>query len=122
MNDSEKVDDEFWLYDLEVETVTTDRPMVCSHRAGEHFRVEGENLVFSAGQRFSLYALAALLPLLPAKQRPTAENDWMSTDDEVACPDANCGARFRISRTGKRSFRHSETSGLARSKEPGDDR
>ena len=49
MNDSEKVDDEFWLYDLEVETVTTDRPMVCSHRAGEHFRVEGENLVFSAG-------------------------------------------------------------------------
>ena len=117
MSDSDSVDDEFWLYDLEVETIQTDRPMVCGHRMGESFRVEGENLVFGAGQIFSLYALAALLPLLPAKQRPTDENDWMSTDDEVACPDANCGARFRITRTGKRPFRHSETSGLARTRD-----
>ena len=39
------------------------------------------------GQGFSIYSLAALLPLLPAKQRPTHPNDWMSTDAEVACPD-----------------------------------
>jgi hypothetical protein len=59
-----------------------------------------------------MYALAALLPLLPAKQRPTSPNDWMSTDAEIACPDPNCGGRFRVTRTGKRTFRHSETTGL----------
>ena len=65
-------DDTFQLYDLRVEVVATDRPMVCSHRAGDAFEVHGENLVMPAGGTFSLYALAALLPLLPAKQRPTA--------------------------------------------------
>ena len=39
----------------------------------------------------------------------TDDNDWMTTDTEIACPDPNCGARFRISRTGKSAFRHSET-------------
>ena len=31
------------------------------------------------GQGFSIYSLAAVLPLLPAKQRPTHANDWMTT-------------------------------------------
>jgi uncharacterized repeat protein (TIGR04076 family) len=105
-------EDGFWLYDLRVETVIGDRPAVCRHVPGESFRVEGENLVFEAGQRVSMYALAAVLPLLPAKQRVTSPNDWMSTDGEIACPDPHCGGRFRITRTGKRYFRHSETTGL----------
>jgi uncharacterized repeat protein (TIGR04076 family) len=57
-------------------------------------------------------ALAALLPLLPAKQRPTDPNDWMSTDAEVACPDPNCPSRFRITRLGKRVFRHAEVTAV----------
>ena len=40
------MDDTFTLYDLKVEVVATDRPMVCSHRAGDYFLVQGENLVF----------------------------------------------------------------------------
>ena len=100
--------DEFPLYDLRVEVVATDRPMVCSHRAGDAFEVRGENLVMAPGRGFSLYALAALLPLLPAKQRMTHPHDWMTTDAEVACPDPHCGARFRITRLGTRTFRHSE--------------
>jgi len=112
------MDDGFWLYDLKVETVIGDRPPVCRHVEGESFRVEGENLVFEAGQRVSMYALAALLPLLPAKQRETDPHDWMSTDAEVACPDPHCGGRFRITRMGKRRFSHAQTTGLpgARSK------
>jgi hypothetical protein len=47
-----------------------------------------------------------LLPLLPAKQRPTHQNDWMTTDAEVACPDPNCPSRFRITRIGTRRFSH----------------
>lgn len=103
---------DFWLYDLKVETVLDGRTPVCRHVEGESFRVEGENLVFAAGTRLSMYALSAILPLLPAKQRDTAEHDWMSTDAEVACPDPHCGGRLRITRVGKRWFRHAETTGL----------
>jgi uncharacterized repeat protein (TIGR04076 family) len=106
------MDDSFQLYDLRVEVVATDRPMVCGHRAGDWFAVEGESLRFPDGQGFSLYALAALLPLLPAKQRVTHEHDWMTTDADIACPDPHCGARFRITRTGLRTFRHSEVTAV----------
>ena len=107
-------DGRFTLYDLRVEVVGSGRPMVCDHREGEHFLVIGEKLVFPEGGRrsFPLYPLAALLPLLPAKQRATAANDWMSTDEEVACPDPHCGARFRITRIGERTFRHADTSAV----------
>jgi uncharacterized repeat protein (TIGR04076 family) len=106
------MDDSFQLYDLRVEVVATERPMVCSHRVGDSFTVEGENLRLPDGQAFSIYALAALLPLLPAKQRVTHENDWMTTDTDVACPDPHCGARFRISRSGVRTFRHGEVTAV----------
>jgi uncharacterized repeat protein (TIGR04076 family) len=102
-------DDTFDLYDLRVEVVATERPMVCRHTAGDAFEVHGELLVMGAGQSFSLYALAAILPLLPAKQRPTHPHDWMTTDAEIACPDPHCGARFRITRLGRRTFSHAET-------------
>lgn len=101
--------DTFELWDLRVEVVGDPDSFVCGHAVGDTFEVSGENLRFGPGQTFSMYALSALLPLLPAKQRMTDRNDWMTTDGEVACPDPNCGARFRISRTGKTTFRHSET-------------
>ena len=105
-------DREFFLYDLRVEVVLDGRKPVCKHVEGESFTVQGENLVFSQDQEISMYALAALLPLLPAKQRDTDPNDWMSTDAEIACPDPHCGGRFRITRTAKRRFTHAETTGL----------
>lgn len=100
--------DEFTLYDLRVEVVEGDAPMVCNHAAGDWFELSGENLSFPPGQTFPLYPLAALLPLLPAKQRETAPADWMTTDAEVACPDPHCGARFRIRRVGRTTFRHGD--------------
>ncbi|MDJ1018117.1 MAG: TIGR04076 family protein [Paracoccaceae bacterium] len=102
----------FWLYDLTVETVLDGRTPVCRHVEGERFRVEGECLVFEQGQKVSMYALAALLPLLPVKQRETNPDDWVSTDAEVACPDPHCGGRFRIIRGQKRWFSHDSTTGL----------
>ena len=100
--------DEFTLYDLRVEVVAGDGPMVCNHAVGDYFELSGENLSLPPGQTFPLYSLAALLPLLPAKQRETHPHDWMTTDMEIACPDPLCGARFRITRTGRSTFRHSE--------------
>lgn len=102
-------DHEFTLYALRVETIEGDRPFVCSHEVGSAFEVHGENLHFDAGKPFSLYALAALLPLLPAKQRPLNEYDWMATDHVIACPDPHCGARFRISRIGRQTVRRDDT-------------
>lgn len=100
--------DDFELWDLRVEVVAGDREMVCNHAVGDYFELSGENLSLPPGQSFPLYPLAALLPLLPAKQRVTHPNDWMTTDAEVACPDPLCGARFRIIRTQRRTFRHSD--------------
>lgn len=100
--------DEFLLYDLRVEVIAGDKPMVCNHAIGDYFELSGENLTLPSGQSFPIYPLAALLPLLPAKQRETHPYDWMTTDMEVACPDPLCGARFRITRTGQTVFRHAD--------------
>ncbi len=102
------MNDSFELYDLRVEVVPGDKPYVCSHHTGQGFDVEGENLIFPEGGRFSLYSLSALLPLLPAKQRMTHANDWMTTDGLIVCPDPYCGALFKITRTGIRTFKHSD--------------
>ena len=106
MNEGDEI---FTLYDLMVEVVGDEQEFVCSHRSGIAFQVIGENLVFEENVQFSLYSLSALLPLLPAKQRITHENDWMTSDEDIACPDPFCGARFRITRTGTREFKRSET-------------
>ncbi len=111
-DDMTNVDDEFALYDLRIEVVATARPMICSHRAGDYFELSGENLSFPPGQTFPIYPLAALLPLLPAKQRETHLNDWMTTDTDIACPDPHCGGVFRITRLGKRIFRHSDVTAV----------
>jgi len=80
--------------------------MICNHRLGDRIALRGENLSLPPGQTFPLYSLAALLPLLPAKQRLTHPHDWMTTDSLIACPDPNCGGRFRITRIGQSVFDH----------------
>jgi uncharacterized repeat protein (TIGR04076 family) len=108
------VNDEFELFDLRVEVVVPEgAKILCNARVGDWFEVRGELLHFPPGQAFSMYSLAALLPLLPAKQRPTHANDWMTTDAEIACPDPHCPTRFRITRLGTRVFRHSDTTAVA---------
>ena len=109
-------DESFELYDLHVEVVApADAKIYCGARLGDSFELRGEMLHLPAGQGFSIYSLASLLPLLPAKQRETQPQDWMSTDAEVACPDPNCPTRFRITRLGKRRFRHSDVTADKRS-------
>jgi uncharacterized repeat protein (TIGR04076 family) len=99
----------FELYNLRVEISDKSGPIVGRHKVGDYFEVIGEDVFFPPGQGFSLYALAALLPLLPAKQRPTHENDWMTSDEYVADPDPNCKAVYRITRTGRTVFRRCDT-------------
>jgi uncharacterized repeat protein (TIGR04076 family) len=106
-------EDTFELYDLKVEVVAPEGARIfCGAQVGDSFELRGEMLHLPPGQGFSIYSLAALLPLLPAKQRPTHPHDWMSTDAEVACPDPHCPTRFRITRLGRRSFSHAETTAV----------
>jgi uncharacterized repeat protein (TIGR04076 family) len=112
MKDHDDQGDTFYLYDLKVEVVRCEGKMICGHEVGDYFEVSGESISIPNGKAFSMYALAALLPLLPAKQRETHPNDWMTTDAEVACPDPHCGAIFRVTRIGKRAFKHSEVSAV----------
>jgi len=110
----QETDDTFELYDLRVEVIGCQpgKQMVCNHPVGSCFEVSGEDLSLPPGQTFPIYPLAALLPLIPAKQRMTHENDWMSTDMDVACPDPNCGGIFRIRRVGVRTFRHRDVTAV----------
>jgi uncharacterized repeat protein (TIGR04076 family) len=112
------IDDSFELHDLRVEVVAPEGAKIyCGAKAGDYFELRGEMLHLPPGQGFSIYSLAAVLALLPAKQRPTHHNDWMSSDAEIACPDPNCPTRLRISRLGKRRFSHGETTGVPLPKE-----
>jgi uncharacterized repeat protein (TIGR04076 family) len=110
---AERRDDSFELYDLRVEVVAPEgAPIYCGAKVGDHFELRGEMLHLPPGQGFSIYSLAAVLPLLPAKQRPTDRNDWMTTDAEIACPDPNCASRLKITRLGLRRFSHAETTAV----------
>jgi uncharacterized repeat protein (TIGR04076 family) len=109
-------DDEFELYDLRVEVIAPPGAKLwCNAAAGDWFELRGELLHLPPGQGFSLYSLAAVLPLLAAKQRVTHPNDWMDSDAEIACPDPNCPSRLRITRLGKRRFARSETTATEKS-------
>jgi uncharacterized repeat protein (TIGR04076 family) len=110
-------DDTFELYDLRVEIVAPPGSKLYCGAIGDYFELRGEMLHLPPGQAFSIYSLSAVLPLLPAKQRMTHPHDWMSTDAEVACPDPNCPSRLRITRIGKRAFRHSETTATSLAKD-----
>jgi uncharacterized repeat protein (TIGR04076 family) len=95
---------QFELYDIRVEVTSNGKPMNCNHPVGSFFEVSGENLMLPPGQSFPIYVLASLIPIITAKQRPSDPADWITTEDEVACPDPYCGGVFRVIRTGKRLF------------------
>ena len=65
-------------------------------RPGDHFTLRSGRLTIPSGGHFCLYALHAALPLLPAKQRPLADGDWLKEDSHVICPDPAGNVIMRI--------------------------
>ena len=97
----------YQLYDLEIVTVGDPSTFNCSHKVGDTLLVQGENLSFKAGtKQFSHYALATLMPYIAAKQRATDESDFMFFEADIACPDPQCGARFRFRRTRRHTYEY----------------
>jgi uncharacterized repeat protein (TIGR04076 family) len=54
---------------------------------GDHFVLRSGRLYIPTDRFFCLYALQAVLPLLPAKQRLLEDGDWLKEDNHVICPD-----------------------------------
>jgi uncharacterized repeat protein (TIGR04076 family) len=97
------------LYDLRVTVESIEGRSVCGLAVGDYIELtESSRLRLPAGRHFCLYALAAALPLLPAKQRQLPSSDWLERDCLVACPDPEERLIMRISRTARRSMRSSE--------------
>lgn len=71
-------------------------------RPGDYFILRSGRLYIPAHRHFCLYALHATLPLLPAKQRPLEDGDWLKRDNHVICPDPAGNVIMRIERIGER--------------------
>ncbi len=94
------------LYDLRVTVDSIEGRPVCGLAVGDYIELtESSRLRLPPGGHFCLYALAAALPLLPAKQRQLPESDWLERESLVACPDPEERLVMRITRTGRRSMR-----------------
>ena len=96
----------FTLYDLRVTVERIEGRSVCGLEVGDWFElVESSRVRIPEGRHFCLYALQAVLPLLPAKQRVLDPEDWLERDSLVCCPDPDERVIMRIERIGRRTLR-----------------
>ena len=95
------------LHDLRVTVESIGGRSVCGLRVGDYFEVTESSRV-TVPRHFCLYALAAVLPLLPAKQRDLPAADWLARDSLVACPDPDERLVMRITRTTRRPLRSAD--------------
>jgi uncharacterized repeat protein (TIGR04076 family) len=97
------------LYDLRVTVDRIEGRSVCGLAVGDYFELtESSRLRIPEGKHFCLYALQAVLPLLPAKQRKLPAGDWLEQDSLVCCPDPEERVVMRIERIGRRAMPTSE--------------
>ena len=82
--------------DLRVTVTAVRGTCTARMRTGHYALVRGSSLYLP--QPFCLYALQAVLPQLPARQRPLLLDDWMVSGNEVICPDPEGNVIMRIDR------------------------
>jgi uncharacterized repeat protein (TIGR04076 family) len=91
------------LFDLRVTVDRIEGRSVCGLRVGDYFElVNSAELRLPPGGHFCIYALQAVLPLLPAKQRRLPAGDWLERDSFASCPDPEERLTMRIDRIGVR--------------------
>jgi uncharacterized repeat protein (TIGR04076 family) len=94
------------LYDLRVTVERIEGRSVCGLEVGDWFEVtESSRIRIPEGRHFCIYALQAVLPLLPAKQRRLPDDDWLEQESLVCCPDPEERLVMRIERIGTRTLR-----------------
>ncbi|MGO1848564.1 TIGR04076 family protein [Microbacterium sp.] len=97
-------DPDMSLYDIRVVVDRIEGRSVCGMAQGDSFDVTESSHLTTYGH-FCLYALQAVLPLIPAKQRVLPEGDWLEQDQFVACPDPDERLIMRIERGQLRGMR-----------------
>ncbi|KQQ06382.1 hypothetical protein ASG06_04120 [Rathayibacter sp. Leaf185] len=97
--------DDMALYDIDVVVDRIEGRSVCGMRVGDRFGVTESSRLSTTSGHFCLYAIQAVLPMIPAKQRPLPAGDWLEKDSEVACPDPEERLIMRIERGELRSMR-----------------
>ena len=96
---------DFEIYDLRVTVESIGGRSVCGMAVGDYFELtESSKLRIPPGKYFCIYALSSVLPLLAAKQRQLADNDWLERDSLVVCPDPEERLVMRIERIRKRTM------------------
>lgn len=95
----------FELYDLRITVERIEGRSVCGLNVGDYFDLTESNRIrIPPGKHFCMYALGSVLPLLAAKQRQLAANDWMESDSLIACPDPDERLIMRIERISRRTL------------------
>jgi len=90
------------IFNLKVVVDRIEGRPVCGMKVGDYFEVTNSSeLRIPEGKHFCMYAIASVLPLLPAKQRQLSGDDWLEQDSLVACPDPDERLIMRIERVGK---------------------
>ena len=97
---------EMRLYDIRVTVERIEGRSVCGLEVGDWFEVtESSRVRIPEGKHFCLYALQAVLPLIPAKQRRLPDEDWLEHESLVCCPDPEERLVMRLERVGERTLR-----------------
>lgn len=87
------------VFDLRVSVDRIEGTSKCGLQPGDYFELTDScRLTIPAGRHFCPYAMAAVLPLLPAKQRQLPAGDWMELDAHVCCPDPDERLVMKIER------------------------
>lgn len=99
------------LYDLRVTVDRIEGRSVCGMKVGDYVDlVNSAELRLPDGKHFCVYALQAVLPLLPGKQRQLPANDWLERDSLACCPDPDERLIMRIDRIGRRRMNSGDLS------------
>jgi uncharacterized repeat protein (TIGR04076 family) len=97
------------LWDLRVTVQAVEGRPVCGLAVGDYFELTGSSrLTIPAGHHFCIYALAAVMPLLAAKQRDLPADDWLEHESLVACPDPDERLVMKVERQGRRHLNAAE--------------
>jgi uncharacterized repeat protein (TIGR04076 family) len=102
-------DNDMELYDLRVTVDRIEGRSVCGMAVGDSFDLEqSAHLRLPDGKHFCVYALAAVLPFLAAKQRALPAGDWLERDTLFCCPDPEERLVMRVERTRRRGMRSAD--------------
>ncbi len=95
-NEVRKAPSEEGLKNLKIEVESVDGHCTSRMKPGDYFMLRSGRIYIPPGSYFCLYALQAVAPLLPAKQRALRDGDWLKDECLVLCPDPAGNVILRI--------------------------